>query len=150
MTFAPQGERTYLLTAITAQRRLFEVGATAEMFLATVEDYRAKEWFALHSFVVMPDHVHLLLTPAAEVSLETAVQLIKGGFSFRLKSNRNLWERGFDNHRIMDGLHFEACRRYIENNPVRAQMVDSAEKYAYSSCGRCERVDPKPPWFCHG
>jgi len=39
---------------------------------------------ALHAFVVMPEHVHLLLTPAPEVALEKVAQLIKGVFSFRL------------------------------------------------------------------
>jgi putative transposase len=151
MKLAPQEFRTYLLTAVTAQRRrLFQVTATAELLISTVEDYRAKGRFALHAFVVMPDHVHLLLTPAPDVSLEKVAQLIKGGFSFRLKSARDVWERGYDNRRITDGEHFETCRRYIEDNPVRARMVESAEAYAYSSCGRDEMLDPKPQWFGQG
>lgn len=76
---------------------------------------RAKGRFALHAFVVMPEHVHLLLTPAPDVPLETVAQLIKGGFSFCLKSGRDVWERGYDSRRITDGEHFEACRRYIED-----------------------------------
>ncbi len=95
MKLAPQEVRTYLLTAVTAQRRrLFQVTATVEMFLTTIEDYRAKERLALHAFVVMPEHVHLLLTPAPEVALEKVAQLIKGGFSFRLRSARDVWEKG--------------------------------------------------------
>jgi putative transposase len=39
----------------------------------------------------MPDHLHLLITPAAEISLERAMQFIKGGFSFRLKSQDAVW-----------------------------------------------------------
>jgi len=77
MKIAPQELRTYLLTAVTAQRRsLFQVTARAELFIATLQDNRARGRFELHSFVVMPDHVHLLLTPAPDVSLEKAVQLI--------------------------------------------------------------------------
>jgi putative transposase len=151
MKLAPQEVRTYLLTAVTAQRRrLFQVTATAEMFLTTIEDYRAKERFALHAFVVMPEHVHLLLTPAPEVALEKVAQLIKGGFSFRLRSAKGVWEKGYDSRRITDGGHFDACRRYIEENPVRARMVVSAEEYAYSSCGRSGMVDPRPVWFGQG
>jgi len=100
MKLAPQEVRTYLLTAVTAQRRrLFQVSDTAEMFLATIEAYRARGRFALHAFVVMPEHVHLLVTPAPEVALEKVAQLIKGGFSFRLKSVRDVWERGYDGWR---------------------------------------------------
>jgi putative transposase len=151
MKLAPQEVRTYLLTAVTAQRRrLFQVTATAEMFLKTVEAYRAKGRFALHAFVVMPDHIHLLLTPSPEVALEKVAQLIKGGFSFRLKSAHDVWEKGYDSRRIMDGAHFERGRRYIEENPVRARMVGSAEEYAYSSCGRGGMVDAKPLWFGQG
>lgn len=50
----------------------------------------------------MPDHAHLLLTPAPEVSLEKAMQYIKGGFSFRLKSKLDVWERSYDSRRITD------------------------------------------------
>jgi putative transposase len=151
MKLAPQEVRTYLLTAVTAQRRrLFQVSDTAEMFLATIEAYRARGRFALHAFVVMPEHVHLLVTPAPEVALEKVAQLIKGGFSFRLKSVRDVWERGYDSRRITDGEHFDACRRYIEENPVRGRMVVAAEDYAYSSCGRRGMVDPKPLWFGQG
>jgi putative transposase len=50
----------------------------------------------------MPDHAHLLLTPAPEVSLEKAMQYTKGGFSFRLKSKLDVWERSYDSRRIID------------------------------------------------
>ena len=56
-----------------------------------LQDYRKHGRFALHAFLIMPDHLHLLLTPAPDVSLKKALQLIKGGFSFRLKSKRDVW-----------------------------------------------------------
>jgi len=87
MRFATQETRTYLVTAVTAQRRrLFHVTANAELFWQTLLDYRSQGRFLLHAYVVMPDHFHALITPAVEVSLEKAMQFIKGGFSFRLKS----------------------------------------------------------------
>jgi putative transposase len=49
-----------------------------------VEDGR-KRRFLLHEFVIMPNHFHLLLTPAPEIPLEKALQFIKGGFSYRAK-----------------------------------------------------------------
>jgi putative transposase len=84
---SPQESRTYFTTFSTAGRgRLFQVEETARLMVEALQVYRRKGSFAVHAFVVMPDHVHVLLTPAAEVSLETAMQLMKGGFSFRLKS----------------------------------------------------------------
>ena len=151
MKIAPQETRTYLLTAVTAQRRrLFQVTAAAELFVATLLDYRTKGRFELYAFVVMPDHVHLLLTPAADVSLEKVAQFIKGGFSFRLKSKTDVWERSFDSRRLVDEEQFDAYREYVENNPVRKGMVTMGGDYLYSSCGRSELVDPKPSWFGRG
>lgn len=118
--------------------------------MATLQENRAKGRFELYAFVVMPDHVHLLVTPAHDVSLEKVAQLVKGGFSFRLKSRMDVWERGYDSRRIEDASHFDACRTYVEENPVRARMVTSAAEYPYGSCGRGELVDARPLWFDHG
>jgi putative transposase len=47
--------------------------------------YREQHKYLLHEFVLMPDHFHLLITPT--LTLERALQLIKGGFSFRPKES---------------------------------------------------------------
>ena len=87
MKQAPQEICTYFVTAITAGRRsIFQVTATAELLIETIQNYRKQGKFDLYSYVVMRDHVHLLLTPAPDIPFEKAVQLIKGGFSFRLKA----------------------------------------------------------------
>ena len=97
MRLAPQEIRTYPVTTVTAERRsLFQVTATAELLLQTVLDYRSQRKFLLHAFVIMPDHFHALITPAPDVSLEKAMQFIKGGFSFRLKSKLDVWMRSFN------------------------------------------------------
>ena len=151
MKWAPQESRTYLLTAVTAQRsRLFQATANAELFVATLQENRSRGRFELYAFVVMPDHVHLLLTPASEVSLEKVAQYVKGGFSFRLRSRMDVWERGYDSRRITDAERFDTCQRYVEENPVRARMVESASEYSFGSRARAELVDPRPSWFGRG
>ena len=96
-------------------------------------------------FVIMPDHFHALLTPAAEISLEKAVQFIKGGFSFRLKSKRQVWQPSFTNHRIRDAEDYEWHREYIRMNPVRAGLVGRVEDYPYSSANGRFELDTMPP-----
>src|SRR5258708_27744319 len=94
MPLAPQELRTYFITTVTAnRRRLFQVEQNANLFIEVLQDQRTKGRLQLHAFVVMPDHVHLLLTPAPEVSLEKTIQYIKGNFSFRLNSNLNVRDR---------------------------------------------------------
>jgi putative transposase len=144
MRLAPQEVCTYHVTAITAQRRsLFQVTANAELLQRTILDYRSQGRFLLHAFVIMPDHFHAIITPAPDVSLEKAMQYIKGGFSFCLKSKRDVWERSFNESQIMTVERFMNAVRYIEDNPVRRGMVAARQDYAYSSAA-CEALDPMP------
>jgi putative transposase len=119
-TVSPPG--TYFVTFITwERRRLFVVEPFVRLFLKTLYGYRRKERFRLHAFVVMPEHVHLLLTPANDITLERAIQLVKGGFShtFGLEFRRGeVWQRGFTDHRIRDAEDFDRHRDYIHENPA--------------------------------
>jgi putative transposase len=84
--FEMNSDRIFFVTTITAQRRpIFRKESTANLLIETLTHYRDERKFLLHEFVIMPDHIHALLTPAAEISLERAMQFIKGGFSYRLK-----------------------------------------------------------------
>ena len=148
MPLAPQEIRTYFITTVTAyRRRLFQVESNALVFLDHLQEQRSKKRIEIHAFVVMPDHVHLLLTPAADVSLEKAMQFIKGGFSFRLKSKMDVWERSYDSRRIVDAEGFRARVRYIHQNLVEESLVGEAAIFPYSSMGRGGIVDPMPRHF---
>jgi putative transposase len=141
---APQETRTYLVTAVTAQRHsLFQVTATAELLQQTILDYRSQGRFLLHAFVIMPDHFHALITPAPDVSLEKAMQFIKGGFSFRLKSKVDVWMRGFNESQIMTKEKFMNCVQYIEENPVRRGLASTPQAHPFSSAARATS-DPMP------
>ncbi len=61
------------------------VEARARLLVEVLLGYRDQGKYLLHEFVVMPDHVHLVLTPRPEISLELAVQFIIGGYSYRLR-----------------------------------------------------------------
>lgn len=137
-------DRTFFVTTVTAARLpIFRNGAAANLFIDTLAHYRDEGKYLLHEFVVMPDHVHLLLTPCNEISLERAVQFIKGGFSFCLKRG-HVWQQGFTNHRIRDFQDFEEHREYIRMNPVRARLASSAGPYPYSSAADVLPLDLIP------
>ena len=86
-------------------------------------------------FVLMPDHIHLLLTTSPEVTLEKAMQFIKGGFSFRLKRENgytgDVWQRGFSDHRVQDAESFANHRVYIAQNPVKAGLAASPDEFPW-------------------
>jgi putative transposase len=133
---------TFFVTSATYnRRRLFQVPANAELFLETLQHYRREGHYKLHAFVVMPDHIHLILTPQA-ITLERAVGLIKGGFSHRLASKFPVWQRGFTDHRIRDEDDLDTRRAYLYNNPVRAGVALAAELYRYSSAYVPPKFDP--------
>lgn len=103
--------------------------------METLQHYRREGRYRLHAFVVMPDHVHLLLTPC-EITIVRAVGLIKGGFSRRLSSKFPVWQKGFDERRMRDTSEFVARREYIHLNPLRARLVERAEDWPFSSAFR--------------
>jgi len=119
------------------------VTATAELLQRTILDYRGQGKFLLLAFVIMPDHLHALITPAADVSLEKAMQFSNGGFSFRLKSKLDVWMRSFNESQIMSVEKFVGCVRYIEENPVRRGLVSTIEEFPFSSA-RHDGFDPMP------
>ena len=150
MKLAPQEIRTFFITASTWGRRaIFRAKPLADLFTRTCLDYRAKGKFQLHEFVLMPDHFHLIITPAADVSLEKAVQFIKGGYSFRVKKdlarNTEIWSTGISEHRIKGPDDYENHRQYLYQNPVRKGLVDRPEDYEYSSASGRYELDPAPP-----
>jgi putative transposase len=95
----------------------------------------AQHEFHLHDFVVMPDHVHLLVTPDGRMTIEKAMQLIKGRFSYRLKRELGylgeVWQRGFSEVSVCGEQSFRAHREYIAQDPVRAGLMKSSEEYPY-------------------
>jgi putative transposase len=113
--------------------------------------YRTEGNFLLHEFVLMPDHFHLLLTPAPHITLERALQLIKGGSSHRIRQELGyrfpIWQTGFDDHRIRNRADYEHHQAYIHQNPVREKLVGHAGDYPYSSFGPdCKpKLDPWAP-----
>ena len=136
---------TYFVTFMTWQRRrLFVVEPYVRLFLKTIFGYRRQGKFLLHAFVLMPEHVHLLLTPAAEITLERAIQLIKGGYShaFGKQFRRGeIWQRGFTDHRIRDAEDFLRHRDYIHQNPVKRGLIIESHDYRYCSAFPSFKLD---------
>ena len=141
-------DRVFFITTVTAQRHpIFRRETTARLLIETLAHYRDAGKFLLHEFVIMPDHVHALLTPAPEIALERAMQFIKGGFSYRLKSRPSVWQASFTNHRVRDFADYEHHREYIRMNPVWARLAERGEDYPYSSAAGAIRMDPVPQWL---
>lgn len=116
-------------------RALLQSERNATLFLEVLRSYVAAQKFQVHDFVVMPDHVHLVLTVHRDETIERAMQFIKGGFSYRLKKefgySGEVWQRGFSEVRVEDEQSFLRHREYIAETPVKAGLVDSPEEFPY-------------------
>ncbi|MGV3616915.1 MAG: REP-associated tyrosine transposase [Fimbriimonas sp.] len=93
--------------------------------------------YLLHAWVVMPNHVHVLLTPAENRPLGDIVGTIKGVTAKRInrlmKRDGELWQADYFDRYIRDADHFERVRRYIEWNPVKAKLRQDPKLFQWSS-----------------
>jgi len=107
----------------------------AGLFIDVLRSLVAERKFELHDFVIMPDHVHLLIEVSNDMTIEKAMQLIKGRFSHRLSHELGykgeVWQRGFTEEQVMNRESFEMHRVYIAQNPVKAGMVASADEFPF-------------------
>jgi REP-associated tyrosine transposase len=141
--------RTFFVTSSTHNKRsLLQSERSAGLFVEVLYHYRAQRKYRLHEWVVMPDHFHLLLTVGSDMSIERAVQFVKGGFAFRagkeLGARAPFWQKGFSEVRVFDGQQYAEIRDYIRNNPVKKHLVAQPEEYLYSSARPGFELDSPP------
>jgi len=109
------GSRTFFVTSSSwGKRALLQSDRAAGLFIDVLYHYRQDKKYLLHEFVVMPEHFHLLITLDSTMTIEKAVQLIKGGFAFRagkeLGFRAPVWQKGFSEIRINDSsAYLNAC-----------------------------------------
>jgi putative transposase len=122
----------FVSTQTVGRKPFFRHERWARLILSTLSHYDGTG-YRLHAFVVMPDHLHMLITPLE--TLEKAVQLIKGGFSFRAKRELEwtgeIWQPGFTDHRIRDEEDWLRQIQYVRMNPVEARLVEAASLYEF-------------------
>ncbi len=136
MRLKPQ---TYAITILThSRRRIFHRTANAELMITTLFRYREQGRFLLHGFVIMPDHIHVLITPTE--STAKAVQLTKGGFSFAVREQfvGEVWHTGYHEHRIRDANDFQNQLTYIALNPERKLY----QNYPHVHTNHTQNLDP--------
>jgi putative transposase len=140
---------TYFVTTNTWQRRpLFKNTVLASIVENAIFHYRDRENYLVHRHVVMPDHLHVLLTPGKKATLEKSVQLIKGGSSHEIGKRPGMrfpvWHAGFTEHQIRDKADFDVHVKYIDQNPVKTRMVEMPEEYPHGSASGKFVLDPWP------
>tara|TARA_R110002096_G_scaffold238581_6_gene430148 strand:+ start:6658 stop:7314 length:657 start_codon:yes stop_codon:yes gene_type:complete len=98
--------------------------------LAEVLGFHEPDRYLHHSWVIMPNHVHLLFTLHPEESLEDRLKNWKGISARRINQrfgrNGKLWQRDYFDRLIRDGKHFRNVARYIRRNPEKARLGEGS------------------------
>ena len=114
--------RIFFATTKTSMgKRLLQSERNAGLLVKILREFIAEHRFKLHDFVIMPDHIHLLLTVEDGMTIEKAMQLIKGRFSHRLSHEfgykGEVWQRGFTEVQVLNKQKFEDHRAYTPTTP---------------------------------
>ena len=101
----------------------------------TTEKYHCR----IHAYVLMTNHVHLLMTPMREEGIGDTMQALGRRYVYYINKTYQrtgtLWEGRYKASLVDSEGYLLTCMRYIELNPVRAQMVSHPGEYKWSSYG---------------
>jgi putative transposase len=121
------------------RQAIFSSAADYQMLLALLDENAHKFGVALHAYVLMSNHFHLLATPATANGLPQMMQAVGRRyvryFNDSQQRSGTLWEGRYRSTLIETDRYLLACMAYIDLNPVRAGMVKEARDYAWSSHG---------------
>ncbi len=124
---------------------VFQEDEEFEKYLKICKRYKDQYEFRIYHWVLMNNHVHLLLETKAESSLSKIMQGINLAYTiwFNKKNDKvgHLWQDRFRSMIVEKDNYLMECGRYIERNPLRAGIVKDPGKYRWSSfrvygCGR--------------
>jgi putative transposase len=116
---------------------IFYHDADYHYYLDRLSDAIVRQGCSLHAYVLMTNHVHLLLTPIAEQSIGKTIQTLGRYyvqyFNKAYERTGTLWEGRYKSALVDTEQYLLTCYRYIELNPVRAQMATHPSEYPWSS-----------------
>jgi REP-associated tyrosine transposase len=128
----------------------FQDDSDFEWFLAILRRMVTRHQVGLHAYALMANHYHLLITPTDVDALPHAMKSLGiryvGYYNRKYGRTGNLWGGRYRAFHIEDERYWLTCLRYIEQNPVRAGIVKSAEDYQWSSY-RAHAFGKAPHWL---
>jgi putative transposase len=132
------GQPHHIIQRGNNRQAIFVDDKDRQHFLATLREAALTHQVAIHAYVLMDNHVHLLATPQQVDGLSRMMQSLGrryvGWFNHRHGRSGTLWEGRFRAALIEGERHLLTCARYIELNPLRAGMLIDAGSFAWSSC----------------
>jgi putative transposase len=126
------GEFHFLTFSCYRRRSYLEPVAATELFEDALERVRCRYLLVIAGYVVMPEHVHLLINEPKRALLSRAVQALKLSVSMR-RRERPFWQAHYYDFNVSSHEKFVEKLRYIHRNPVRRGLIAKPEDWAWSS-----------------
>ena len=138
--FVLPGQPQHVIQRGNNRQDIFRADEDYAFYLEKAEEAANKHECDIHAYVLMTNHVHLLVTPHLENSISKMMQMIGRYyvqyFNYRYRRTGTLWEGRYKASLIDSEQYLLTCMRYIELNPVRAtNMADHPSDYRWSSYG---------------
>jgi len=132
-----EGVAYHVTSRTNGKSPAFENDLGRKIMLVTLKNAKEKYGFRLHNFCIMPNHIHLLITPSNGTSLSRIMQWIKTRSAKRWncinRSKDHLWGERFFARQIKDLIDYLFVQNYIDQNPVKAGLVSNPPDW--ESCG---------------
>jgi putative transposase len=134
------------------RRRSFNAATSKQVFEDGLERIRRSFGLCIYGYVVMPEHIHLLLSEPPRGTLADAIKSLKQGVSRRLIGEaEHFWQKRYYDFNIRNHRQFVEKLRYIHRNPVKRGLCAGAEDWEWSSFRHhatgCEgRVEIESEW----
>jgi putative transposase len=132
LRYQQTGEFHFLTFSCFHRRPYLSSGAAKDLFEDALERVRRRYLFVVGGYVVMPEHVHLLVNEPQRGLLSRVVQAFKLSVSMR-SGERPFWQAHYDDFNISSHEKFVEKLRYIHRNPVRRGLVTKPEDWKWSS-----------------
>ncbi len=135
--FVIPGQPQHVIVRGNNRSEIFCADADYQFYLEKLKQACDKHGCTLHAYVLMTNHVHLLISPDKEQGLSKALQMLGRYYvqyyNYSYQRTGTLWEGRYKATLIDSESYLLTCMRYIESNPVRAGMVDHPSDYPWSS-----------------
>ncbi|HVE53103.1 MAG TPA: transposase [Ramlibacter sp.] len=119
------------------RQAIFSTPADYDLLLALIDEHARKQQVAVHAYVLMSNHFHLLATPETADGIPQLMQAVGRRYvrNYNLRQARTgtLWEGRYRSNLIQAERYLLACMAYMDLNPVRAGMVADPGDYRWSS-----------------
>jgi putative transposase len=150
--FHRSGQSHFVTFCCYHRRRLLTTDESRETFESALERVRRSFRLQVYGYVIMPEHVHILLSEPEKDTLADALKSLKQGVSRRLIGDaEHFWQKRYYDFNIRNHLQFVEKLRYIHRNPVKAGLCERPEDWEWSSFRHyatgCEgRVEIESEW----